>query len=128
MTSVTVEPREFSPEEIREHVLAYLKTRHGQKGAYLERHGIARELMRRWRQTIADGDLDAGLIPRQSGRMTHKDIAEITRLKRELAERDARIQRLEDEVVRSQRVSDALGKAIDVMHAHGVEPDKEADG
>ena len=75
-------------------------------------------------QRITDGDLDSGTMPRQAGRMTHKDISEIERLKRQLAERDARISKLEREVARSEKVADALGKAIDVMHSHGVEPGK----
>lgn len=80
--------------------------------------------MYRWRAAFTDGDLDSGKIPRQSGRMTDKDISEIERLKRLLAERDSQIDELEGEIDRSRKVADALGKAIDVMHSHGVEPDK----
>lgn len=122
--SVTVEPREFTPDQIREHVMGYVKTKHGRKGLYLEEHGIARQMMDRWRAAFTDGDLDSGMVPRQSGRMTHKEVSEIARLKRQLAERDARIGRLEREVSKSEKVADALGKAIDVMHSHGVEPGK----
>lgn len=122
--SVTVEPREFTSDQIREHVIAYVETKHGRKWAYLEEHGIARQRMDRWRATFTDGDLDSGRVPRQSGRMTHKEVSEIARLKRQLAERDARIGRLEREVSKSEKVADALGKAIDVMHSHGVEPGK----
>lgn len=122
--SVTVEPRQFTPDQIREHVLAYTRARHGSKRAYLEEHEIGRDQMYRWRVAFTDGDLDSGKIPRQSGRMTHKDISEIERLQRLLAERDAQIGELEGEIDRSRKVADALGKAIDVMHSHGVEPDK----
>lgn len=122
--SVTVGPRDFTPDEIREHVIAYINTKHGLKWTYLEEHGISRRWMERWRATLSDGDLDSGKVPRQSGRMTHKEVAEIARLKRQLAEREAQISQLEREVTRSERVADALGKAIDVMHSHGVEPDK----
>ncbi|WP_010539787.1 hypothetical protein [Dietzia alimentaria] len=122
--SVTVEPRQFTPDQIREHVLAYTRTKHGRKAAYLEVHEIGRDQMYRWRAAFTDGDLDSGKIPRQSGRMTHKDISEIERLKRLLAERDSQIDELEGEIDRSRKVADALGKAIDVMHSHGVEPDK----
>lgn len=122
--SVTVEPRQFTPDQIREHVLAYTRARHGTKRAYLDKHGIGKDQMYRWRAAFTDGDLDSGKIPRQSGRMTDKDISEIERLKRLLAERDSQIDELEGEIDRSRKVADALGKAIDVMHSHGVEPDK----
>ena len=122
--SVTVKPREFTPDEIRDHVLAYVETKHGFKKDYLAAHGVDRGRMDRWRAAFTDGDLDAGKFPRQSGRMTHKDLSEIARLKRELAERDAQIDKLEGEIDRSRKMADALGKAIDVMHKHGVEPDK----
>lgn len=122
--SVTVEPRQYTPDQIREHVLAYVRTKHGLKKAYLEKHEIGRHRMDGWRAAFTDGDLDSGKMPRHSGRMTHKNISEIERLKRQLAERDAQIDELEGEITRSRKVAEALGKAIDVMHSHGVEPDK----
>lgn len=125
--SITMQPRQFTPDEIRAHVLAYMQVRHGQKAAYLEKHGIVRHWMDRWRATFTDGDLDSGLVPRKSGYMTHEELSEITRLKRQLAERDARISALENEVSKTEKVAEALGKAIDVMHSHGVEPDKADD-
>lgn len=122
--SVTVEPRQFTADQIRDHVLAYASLPHGSKRKYLEEHGLTRRRMDRWRVGVTDGDVDAGQYPRKSGRMTQREVSEITRLKRLIAERDAQICKLEREVARSEKVADALGKAIDVMHSHGVEPDK----
>ena len=72
---------------------------------------------------MVDGDLDNERFPRKTGAMTTRDIAEIARLKKIIAAKDARISKLEGEVTKLQdgvnkweKASDALGKAITVLH------------
>ncbi|SES02243.1 transposase [Corynebacterium cystitidis] len=72
----------FSPEQRREIALRYVALKKGRKGAYAESLGVSTATIRSWVAACADGDLDKGLIPRQTGKMTKKDVAEITRLKK----------------------------------------------
>ena len=116
--TVVVPSRERSAEDRRRLALAYVESRHGTKGAFLEEHKIADWQMRRWVAALADGDLDGNVIPRQTGEMTREDAAEVRRLQ-------ARIAKLETELDSERKVVDALGKAISVMHSLGVADDKE---
>ncbi|KAE8129601.1 hypothetical protein [Bifidobacterium tibiigranuli] len=108
----------ISVEEKREHVLAYLSAPRGGKGAYLEEHRITRDQMSSWKSALADGDLGAGLVPRHTGSMTKRDVAEIRRLQRELERTTADLERM-------RTAADCLGKAIDVLREHGVASDKD---
>ena len=120
MSVVVVESKVLSPEAKREHVLAYVSTRHGLKGAYLRTHGITKRQMTAWRGAVADGDLARGLFPRQTGRMTDRDVAEIRRLEKEVARLQGEVEKSRRDAQRSARAVDALGKAIDAMHKRGV--------
>lgn len=125
MTVRTVQTRSHTPEEKREHVLAYLALKYGTKAAYLEQHGISSYRIRSWQHAMADGDLDRGLIPRHTGSMSAEDVAEIRRLQTEVARLTAERDRLATERDRMTKAADALGKAIDVMQPCGVDSDED---
>jgi hypothetical protein len=125
VTVATVASRSFSIEEKREHVLAYLECRHGAKAAYRDEHGITMDQMRRWKDAMAGGDLGAGLVPRNTGTMSKRDVAEVRRLQAEVARlADERDKAIADRD-RMAKAADALGKAIDVMQQHGVGSDED---
>lgn len=126
MTVRTVPARRFSREDRREHVLAYVSTRHGFKTQYLAEHQISYWQMNSWRKALADGDLDRGLVPRHTGSMSKDDVAEIRRLQSE----NARLEKERDQAVgdldRMRTAADALGKAIGVMQKqHGAISDED---
>ena len=126
MTVMTVGTRLFSVEDRREHVLAYLACRHGTKGAYLVEHAITGSEMRDWRAALADGDLGAGLVPRNTGSMSRREVAEVRRLQAEVARVEAERDRAVAERDQMARAADALGKAIDVMRSRGVGSEEDA--
>lgn len=127
MTAVTIPPRAFSVEEKREHVLAYVAARHGTKAAYLAEHRITDTEMRAWRSSMADGDLEAGLVPRHTGSMARKDVAEVRRLRAEVERLQAERDQARGDADRMRKAADALGKAIDAMQSvRGVGSDEDA--
>lgn len=127
MTVVTILPRIFSLEEKREHVLAYTAAAHGTKSAYLAGHGITDTEMRGWRAAMADGDLGAGLVPRHTGSMARKDVAEIRRLQAEVERLRSERDQARGDADRMAKAADALGKAIDAMQSvRGVGSDEDA--
>ena len=125
MTVMTVPTRSFTLEEKREHVLAYLECEHGLKTAYLEEHSITHHQIHRWRDALADGDLGAGLVPRNTGSMSKRDVAEVRRLQAEVARLTAERDTAVADRDRMAKAADALGKAIDVMQQHGVGSDED---
>jgi len=120
MTVQTLTPQDLTPAQQQDHVLAYMSCRQGTKREYLDRHGISEKQMYKWKAAVADGDLDANLIPRQTGKMTSREVAEIRRLREEVARLEEAKAKADAEIERMGRVTDALGKAIDAMHGHGV--------
>lgn len=126
MTVQTLTPRDLSPEEKREHVMAYVSCPFGTKAAYLAEHGITQRRLYAWKSAVTDGDLDANKIPRQTGRMTRDDVAEIRRLQAENARVEAARVKAEAEAERMGKAADALGKAIDAMRERGVDSGKDA--
>lgn len=125
--TVTVETRSFTMEQKREHVLAYLECKQGFKAAYLAEHELTRNRVRRWQAAMADGDLGQELIPRQTGRMSTDDVAEIRRLQEENARLRAEYEKAAAQRDRAAaerdtmaKAADALGKAIDAMQKYGV--------
>lgn len=125
MTVMAVPTRSFTVEEKREHVLAYLERGHGWKTAYLEEHSITPHQIRSWRDALADGDLGVGLVPRSTGRMSKRDVAEVRRLQAEVARLTAERDTAVADRDRMAKAADALGKAIDVMQQHGVGSDED---
>lgn len=124
----------FTPEQRRDIAVHYAGLKRGEKSAYAASLGLKPHQIRRWISALADGDLDNERFPRKTGAMTTRDIAEIARLKKIIADmkaeharvdaaKDARISKLEDEVTKLEddvnkweKASDALGKAITVLH------------
>lgn len=118
---VRVEPRVFSAEEKRAHVLAYVQTPYGHKSHYLEAHSIGADAMKRWKSALADGDLAGGRVPRHTGEVTNRDVGEIRRLQGEVARLERERDEARLEARRMGRAADALGKAISVMQTmHGA--------
>ncbi|ANE02926.1 hypothetical protein [Corynebacterium crudilactis] len=125
---------ELTPEQKRAHVIAYLSRKHGTKAAYLTEHNLSASAVMNWRNTLADGDLEQGIIPRKTGRMTFKEVrentalrTEIDDLKAQLAAANAHIDSSNTTVEKQQKnieelhnAIDALGKAIAIMHKDGV--------
>ncbi|NVC25457.1 hypothetical protein E7Z53_18750 [Kocuria salina] len=116
--TVIIPSRQFSIEERRRLVLEYLELPHGSKAGFLEAHQVGKNQFRRWREALADGDLDGDRLPRKTGWMTRREAAEVRRLQ-------AEIERLTQQLAAEHKVVDALGKAISVMHALGVADDAE---
>lgn len=117
----------FTPEQRRDIAVHYAGLKRGEKSAYAASLGLKPHQIRRWISALADGDLDNERFPRKTGAMTTRDIAEIARLKKIIADmkaeharvdaaKDARISKLEDEVNKWEKASDAMGKAITVLH------------
>lgn len=112
----------WSAEEIRELVYAYERQPHGTKRAWLAQQGVSSDRFRRWRETVFDGDLDRGLIPREGAGMTsakrRRSAAKVH------AADEAELERLRARVSELEAANDALGKAIGLLHKlNEQEPD-----
>ena len=118
----------FTGAEKAEMVASYLIVKHGNKSAWLAERGISKETIARWRRAYLFGDLDRGLVPRDTSGMSVTDGARLRQLELQLtAARQAREEeqaRHRVEVERLQRMNEALGKAIGLLHAlNEAEPD-----
>lgn len=122
-------------EEQRAFVYEYVSMPYGFKSKMLVRHGITIHQMRRWRLQVFADTIDRGLVPR-SGTVSSEELAGMKRLleenralREEIAERDAAHEReiasREDELARQRRAVDALGKAIEILHASGASKNSE---
>lgn len=113
--------------EIREFVHEYLVLPYGRKAPWLAERGIGRAQMRRWRDTVFEGDLERGLVPREGSAMgmTPSQRAALEKERaREHAEYEAEVARLTARVRELEGTNDALGKAIGLLHSLNVqEPD-----
>lgn len=117
----------FTSSEIHEFVLEYHLQPHGQKGAWRASQGVSIRQLRRWEAAVFAGDLDRGLIPRES------EVVGVPRVKRtalsmaQSAKQDrdaAELARLQARVDELEKVNEALGKAIGLLHATSAhEPD-----
>ena len=128
MTVSHVSPRRLSADDKREHVLAYQATPYGFKRDYLADHRISHKRMMKWKSALADGDLDHDLYPRHAGNMTRDEVAEIRRLRLQVAALEEDRARAETELESYRRATDALGKAIDAMHSRGVASAEDESG
>ena len=115
-------------DEVWAYVHEYVALPYGAKKRWLEREGISRYTMDRWRATVFDGDLDRGLVPREGTGMTSPRRAHAYEKKRaqERAAQDAEIARLQERVRQLEASNDVLGKAIGLLHAMS-EPEPEQD-
>ncbi|MCI1749594.1 MAG: hypothetical protein LKI24_17070 [Acidipropionibacterium sp.] len=124
--TIPVKTRAFTLQEQQEHVLAYAERPYGTKRAYLAEHHISVRQLHNWTAAMADGNLGDHQIPRKTGTMTTRDVAEIRRLQTENAHLRAARDKAETERDMLAKAADALGKAIDVMREHGVDYDADA--
>lgn len=117
----------FTSAEMVELVHEYHLQPHGQKGTWLFRHGLTYHRLRRWRESLYEGDLDRGLIPREGSDVTTPPVKRtaIARARAaEAARHEAELARLQARVDELERTNEALGKAIGLLHArNGQEPD-----
>ena len=109
----------FTATEIREFVHEYQLVPYGQKIGWLAARDTTFSRLRRWRDTVFEGDLDRALIPREGSPMAippkKRTAFERTRAlerddqAREVARLSARVRELEE-------TNTALGKAIGLLH------------
>lgn len=117
----------FTSAEIREFVVEYHLLPHGQKGLWRAAQGVSVRQLKRWEAAVFAGDLDRGLIPRESvsvtvppAKRTAAAMAAAAKQDRE----DDELVRLRARVVELEATNEALGKAIGLLHAMNVqEPD-----
>lgn len=110
----------FTAAEICELVFEYQGLAHGGKAVWLVEHGISGRLMRRWRASLFEGDLDRGLIPREGGPVTMPPGKRTAVARMRAAEQTAHeieVERLNGRVRELEEANDALGKAIGLLHA-----------
>ena len=107
-------------EEIREFVHRYETEPYGRKAVWLEAQGVSYGRLRRWRSAVYDGDLDRGLVPRDSGAVSSVPPAKRTAIERqrarERAAQEAEVARLHARVRELEQANEALGKAIGLLH------------
>jgi hypothetical protein len=117
----------FTAEEIREFVHEYTAQAYGRKGEWLAERGVSYDRLRRWRLAVFDGDLDRGLIPRDSGpvKIPPGQRAALERHHgKERAEHEAEVARLNARIRELEETNGALGKAIGLLHSmNEQEPD-----
>jgi hypothetical protein len=114
----------FTAEQIREFVHEYQVLPQGQKGPWLAARGVSYWRLRRWRDTVFEGDLDRGLVPREGSPMTIPPSKRTALERARAAERDAHaaeVARLNARVRELEQTNDALGKAIGLLHAMSEE-------
>lgn len=104
----------YTREEVRAVVLAYEQQPYGTKTAWLNEQGITTTRLYRWRNAVFDGDLDRGLVPRDSESMT------ATKHRRRIAEKSdehsAEKEQLHARIRELEETNEALGKAIGLLH------------
>lgn len=116
----------FTATEICELVFEYQGLAHGSKGRWLAERGLTSRQLWRWRDSVLDGDLDRGLIPRQGSAVTRSAAENTAIARRRAAEQaahaaevdrlNARIRELEQVNGTLEQANDALGKAIGLLH------------
>ncbi len=116
----------FTATEICELVFEYQGLAHGSKGRWLAERGLTSRQLWRWRDSVLDGDLDRGMIPRQGGAVTSSPAENTAIARRRAAEQaahaaevdrlNARVRELERVNGTLEQANDALGKAIGLLH------------
>lgn len=104
----------YTDDEVRKFVYEYERQPWGTRQAWLDARGVSRDRFRRWRNTVFDGDLDRGLIPREGSHMTSPSSR-----RRAAQQRDrqaAENERLQARVRELEATNEALGKAIGLLH------------
>jgi hypothetical protein len=83
-------------------------------------HGLTYHRLRRWRESLYEGDLDRGLIPREGSYVSTPPVKRTAIAKaraREAARQRAELARLQARVDELEQTNEALGKAIGLLHA-----------
>ena len=101
-------------EEVRDFVYEYERQPHGSKRAWLAVQGVSWGRFRRWRDTVYDGSVDRGLIPRQGSVMTSP--SQRRHSAKQNAMQEAENERLRARVQELEATNEALGKAIGLVH------------
>ena len=109
----------YSPDEKRALVLEHLMLPHGQKGKFLADRGLSRSRMSRWRSAYSAGTLEYGLVPRGRNFVDKDEMAALRRLAAENDALKAKLAEKDEELQTQRRVSNALGKAIEILHQSG---------
>jgi len=104
----------YTGDEVREFVYEYERQPWGTRQGWLDERGVSRDRFRRWRNTVFDGDLDRGLIPREGSRMTSPSSRR--RAAKQHDEQAAENERLQARVRELEATNEALGKAIGLLH------------
>jgi len=111
----------FTADEIREFVHQYTAQPYGEKGAWLAARGVSYDRLSRWRLAVFDGDLDRGLVPRDSSPVKKIPPGQRAALERhhakERAEHQAEVERLNARIHELEETNGALGKAIGLLHS-----------
>lgn len=115
----------YTNEQIREIVYAYDRQPYGTKIRWRDERGLTDYWIRRWRRAVYDGDLDRGLVPRETTGMPSSQPRR--RANAESQDPKARrIAELEQRIDQLEKTNDALGKAIGLLHDTAVtEPDDD---
>lgn len=116
---MTISPG-FTAAEIREFVHEYQAQPYGAKAPWLITRGLSRAQVRRWRDAVFEGDLDRGLVPRESNPMTVPPSQRAALEKYRAAERaahEAEVARISARIRELEGTNDALGKAIGLLHS-----------
>lgn len=121
VTIPSQDTQNLTAEEKREHVLAYFSRPHGTKTTYLTEHGISSRAIHRWKQALADGNIEQGLIPRQTGSMTTDDVREIVALREQIEQLKTQLTDAQDHVssVNQQLRDKARDSAADLDRVRG---------
>lgn len=124
----------YTNDQVREFVYEYDRQPYGTTGTWLARTEVSPTVLRRWRSAVYDGDIDKGLVPRNTGGVKSSDPQRRAVASRQEAEA-RRIAELEKQVAELQAsnskleaTNDALGKAIGLLHeisVHGPDDDPE---
>ena len=120
----------FTSAEMVELVHEYHLQPHGQKATWLINRGLTYHRLRRWRESLYEGDLDRGLIPREGSYVSTPPVKRTAIAKARAAEaarHEAELARLQARVDELEQTNAALGKAIGLLHARSeLEPDTTA--
>jgi len=100
--------------QIRDFVYEYERQPYGTKKAWLAGRGVSDSQLRRWRNTVFGGDVDAGLVPREGSELASLVVRR--QIMRREADRVAEIDALQTQVRELKEVNAALGKAIGLLH------------
>ncbi|OBI87544.1 hypothetical protein [Mycobacterium asiaticum] len=116
----------FTASEICELVFEFQGLAHGSKGRWLAERGLTSRQLWKWRDSVLDGDLDRGVIPRQGSAVKRPPSENTAIARRRAAEQaahaaevdrlNARIRELEQVNGTLEQANDALGKAIGLLH------------